>query len=422
MSWRWMQLLGGVGAAQVAVQGLGFASGILLVRILDKQQYAYYTLAYAMMGTMNILSDGGISAGVMAEGGKVWNDFSKLGAVLATGLALRRQFALVSCIISTPIMIYLLMNHGAGISEAVALTLVTLAAMWFGLVSSIWNIAPALHQQIAVTQKIGLAQNLFRVVGLALFIPFFSSAVVAVGIAAVAQGWASRRLRGLSAGLAAANALPDHEARQAVVRSVGRIMPAAVYFCVSGQISVWVISFMGTSSALAGVGALGRVTQLFTMISVIVGIVIIPRFARLSAARPSLLLKRYFQVLLLLTVVSCVAIGASVCFPGSILWVLGKSYMSLRSELGLQVVAGALSFLAGTAYFLGVAQHCIISPFVGIPIEFTVQVVCLALLPVHTIAGVLWLQIFVGASSLLLHCTNFLYMNRKQYRRIFLSK
>ena len=110
---NWGKLISITGSSQVIVQAVGFASGILIIRLLPVQEYAFYTLANTMLGAMTILSDGGISTGVMAQGGKVWEDKQKLGKVLVTGLQMRKKFAVVSMIISLPILLYLLIHNGA---------------------------------------------------------------------------------------------------------------------------------------------------------------------------------------------------------------------------------------------------------------------------------------------------------------------
>src|SRR5258705_1180628 len=59
---------------QVAVQLMGVASGILLVRTLSQTEYAYFTLAFSMMSTMSILADSGISISLSPIGGRVWQE------------------------------------------------------------------------------------------------------------------------------------------------------------------------------------------------------------------------------------------------------------------------------------------------------------------------------------------------------------
>jgi hypothetical protein len=92
---------------------VGFVCGILIIRLSPVQEYAFYTLANTMLGTMTVLSDGDISTGVMDQGGKVCKDKEKLGVVLATGLDLRRKFAIGSLLVSAPVLLYLLMHNKA---------------------------------------------------------------------------------------------------------------------------------------------------------------------------------------------------------------------------------------------------------------------------------------------------------------------
>lgn len=62
---------------------------------------------------MIILAGGGISTGILSKGGQVWQDREKLGAVIATGLNIRKRFAIVSAIIFIPVLLYMLHYHRA---------------------------------------------------------------------------------------------------------------------------------------------------------------------------------------------------------------------------------------------------------------------------------------------------------------------
>lgn len=62
------RILGNFAFVQVIVQLVGFASGILLVRWLDQNEYAYFTIANTMQGTINVLADMGISIGLISIG------------------------------------------------------------------------------------------------------------------------------------------------------------------------------------------------------------------------------------------------------------------------------------------------------------------------------------------------------------------
>src|SRR5690606_14307653 len=134
---QWGKLLSVTAMAQIAVQALGMITGIFIIRLLPVEEYAYYTLANAMLGTMTILADGGIVSGVMAQGGKVWKDKEKLGIVLATGLHLRQRFAIGSLAVSLPILAYLLWQHGASALFIMLILLAIIPAFFSALSDSL---------------------------------------------------------------------------------------------------------------------------------------------------------------------------------------------------------------------------------------------------------------------------------------------
>ena len=76
------RIVGSFAFAQAAVQVIGFLSGILLVRYLDQRDYAFFTIANTMQGTINVLADIGISIGLVSIGGRVWQDRQRFGELI----------------------------------------------------------------------------------------------------------------------------------------------------------------------------------------------------------------------------------------------------------------------------------------------------------------------------------------------------
>ena len=97
----------------IDVKRWNILNGILIIRLLPTHEYALYTLANTILGTMIVLADGGISSSVMAQGGKVWQDRKKLGTVLSTAFMLRRKFGAIALIIAVPFLFYLCSLHNA---------------------------------------------------------------------------------------------------------------------------------------------------------------------------------------------------------------------------------------------------------------------------------------------------------------------
>src|SRR5438874_8048940 len=95
------RVVGSFVTVQVIVQLIGFLSGILLIRMLEQREYAFFTIANTMQGTLNLLADVGISLGLVSIGGRVWQDRPRFSQLISTALHLRRRLALAAAIAIT---------------------------------------------------------------------------------------------------------------------------------------------------------------------------------------------------------------------------------------------------------------------------------------------------------------------------------
>jgi O-antigen/teichoic acid export membrane protein len=401
----WGKLISITGGAQIIVQGVGFACGILIIRLLPVQEYALYTLANTMLGTMTVLADGGISAGVMAQGGKVWQDKEKMGVVLATGLDLRKKFAIGSLLISVPILFYLLIHNGASVIMASLIAIALIPAFLAALSDSLLEIVPKLHQSILPLQKNQVAVGLGRLLLSAITMFLFPWAFVAVLAAGIPRIWGNLQLRKIVYGLTTKDQQPDMVVRKEVLTIVKRIMPTSIYYCISGQISIWIISFFGSTTSVAQLGALGRFGIVFNFISVLMLTLIIPRFARI-ATNSKLIVLRFMQLQFILIAVGGLLVLFFFIFDNQFLWLLGKSYKGLNKELLLISISGSLLLLSGITNSLLSVQSIIIPPILFITITISVQVITLFLVPMDTVSGVILFGVF---ATLSLYITRILY-------------
>src|SRR6202048_3448970 len=115
------RIVGNFALVQAVVQIIGFLSGILLVRWLPQQEYAYFTIANTMQGTVNLLADIGISVGLISIGGRVWQDRHRFGDLMHTGLGGRGQAGDIAIIAVMPILFSMLIKNGASFSYTAVL-------------------------------------------------------------------------------------------------------------------------------------------------------------------------------------------------------------------------------------------------------------------------------------------------------------
>jgi O-antigen/teichoic acid export membrane protein len=395
----WLKLISITGSAQIIVQAVGFLSGILVIRLLPVQEYALYTLANTMLGMMTLLSNGGISTGVLALGGKVWQDKTKLGAVLATGLDLRRKFAVCSLLVSLPILAYLLLHHGANILTTTLISISLIPAFFTSLSDNLLQIPVKLHQAITPLQKNQVAVGLGRLAltGVTLFaFPWAFVAIIGYGIPRI---WGNLRLREIANGFVDKDAAVNREDREEILKMVKKILPTSIYFALSGQLSIWLISIFGNTSSVAQLGALGRLSMVLTLLSSLISTLMLPRFAKTPKIK-GILIKRFFTIVMI-TVLSCMLmIVCSSLFSSYILMIFGSDYLYLSRELLLYVISSCIALLSGIISALNNSRGWILNPVVLISISVIAIIVGISIFDISTLRGVLYYNIFMNIIGL----------------------
>lgn len=149
----WIKLISKFVSIQLVVQALGFLSGILLVRTLSKEEYAFFTLANTMQGAMNVLADSGISSALSAIGGKVWQNPYRFGQLINTAMKWRYRLAFIAILTVTPILVWTLLQNKASIAYTIIITTAIVIELNFyqyiGVLSSVLR----LNTQITRLQK-----------------------------------------------------------------------------------------------------------------------------------------------------------------------------------------------------------------------------------------------------------------------------
>jgi O-antigen/teichoic acid export membrane protein len=395
---HWGKLLTITGSAQILIQAIGFASGILIIRLLPTHEYALYTLANTMLGTMTILADGGIASGVMAQGGKVWKDKQQLGVVLATGMSLRKKFAIGSLLIAIPALFFLLRLHHASLLVTVLIIASLVPAFWAALSDSLLEIAPKLNQNIIVLQRNQVAVSIGRLIiitGTLFIFPWTFIAILGNGLPRI---WGNLKLRAITSNYADFDQKPDKLVADQILVIVKRTLPGAIYYCLSGQITVWLISIFGSTESIAQVGALSRLAMLLTLVSVVLGTLFEPRFARLPNNK-RIIISRLFQIQGALFLLSFLIVFFVWLFPHQVLSILGKGYAGLTTEVLLLAAGSCLGMISGSIYKLSSARGIVPRPAVFIPVIIMIQVVFAVVVDFSKVRGALEFSIFTFFSA-----------------------
>jgi len=404
----WGKLISVTGAAQIIIQGLGFVSGILVLRLLSVDEYAYYTLANTMLGAMTVLADGGISIGVMSQGGKVWDNKEKLGGVLVTGLNLRKKFAIGSLIVCLPILASQLWQHNAS-WLMIALTVASLIPAFYAALSgSLLEIIPKLRQDVVPLQKNQIVVSVLRALLTAAFIfvfPFTFIALLANGIPRI---YGNIKLLKIVSPFADTSQSIDPVVNKEILSVVKRALPEIIYYCFSSQITVWIITYFGNTKSVAEIGALSRLAALLTIFNVILSTLVIPRFAKLPQQK-DILFKHFFQISAAIIFILLIFITGIFCFSKEILWILGDKYAGLELELFLSVLGACINLIAGIIFNLYTSRGWVMNPLLAIISSISAILIGVFIFDIKTLKGVLIFNIYLSIIQFFLQSMYLLY-------------
>jgi hypothetical protein len=196
------------------------------------------------------------------------------------------------------------------------------------------------------------------------------------------------------------SAPPDPVMRTEIVSVLKKQAPHSIYYCLQGQITVWLISIFGNAESVANVGALGRLAVAFALLSSITAEVVLPAFARIQSAH--LLRRRYCQIVAGYFAVSVMSVAAVAVFPRQILSILGHQYSGLSAEGVLMAACAVVSTTAGLLWAINSARAWIVSPAFLIPCTIAVQVAMISFLDLSTVKGVLLFTMYSWVPSIVL--------------------
>ena len=396
------RIVGSFATVQVMVQLIGFLSGILLVRYLDQREYAYFTIANTMQGTINVLADIGISIGLVSIGGRVWQDRNRFGQLITTGLKMRRKLGAAAIIVITPILFYMLVKNGASLLYTVALIAVVLAGLLVQLSVGVLSVVPRLHSDIGKIQTIDFTGSVVRLalIGGAMLLFLNAGLAVAIGSATILLQYVLlRRYVGRVVDLGAPENIEDRAAMRGFIKNQAA---NAIFFCLQGQITIFLISFFGTrASSVAEVGALGRLAMIFAVFSNLLTNIFAPAFARCQS--PRRLRWQFAAIVGGVTAFSCAVVGAAALFPDAFLFVLGGKYAHLDRELVLMVAGAVAGVLTGTFWALNSSKAWIAGAWLYVPLTLATQAALIPFTDFSSVRGVLIFNLISAVPNLLLN-------------------
>lgn len=409
----WIKILAKFASVQIVVQMLTSLGGILLIRTLSKEDYAYFTIANSMQSTMSLLADSGIGSSLAAVGGKVWQDNHRFSQLINTALWFRYRLAIVSVAIVTPILVWLLLHGGASPLYTLGIVATVLASLNAQLTISVLMVVLQMHSQIEKIQKFDLFAAGSRLLLLCISYFVFLNAMVATAIISVVFGIQQFILKAWTDKILDRKANINSDDQEFIFSTIKNVAPSVAFFCVQGQLGILLISLFGSTENIAEVGALSRLSILFSVVGSLMSAIVLPAFSRCQSE--ILLRRRYFQIVGSYVGLGFILVVFAALFPTEIVWILGKQYIHLKAEVLLMMISTVFSATIGIMSTMNYAKAWVNYGWAEIPLRIILQTSLLLILDISTVRGVLLFGLLSNISPFLVNMI-LTYQGLKTYR------
>ncbi len=392
---RYAPRLVGYTGVQVLVQVMNAATGFFLVRSLDKNEYAWFTIANSLLATINIMADSGLGSATTSLGGPICHDREKFAGLVGTTRRLRHVFALTSAVVVLPAGWWVLSRNSAPTLTTALLLVITLMSAVPAAETVVLSTVNRLHSRLRFMLQGDLTVSSSRLVLTSFAWLAGINAMLAAGATAAAQWLQTLLLRRQTRDLLHGADTPDPSWHPRVMEIVRHFFPLCVFQCVQGHLTTWLLSVFATTHDVADVGALSRLAIVFTFMGLPLGHLIAPAIARCTDARK---LARWCVG----TVVGYSFLAGGVAMSGmllspQVLWILGDGYVHLHAELGWYLISAAAGLLSTVLWGVVLARSWLRLSWLHIPITLLLQLAAVFWLDLSRVIDVI---VFSSISSL----------------------
>ena len=383
---------------QLLVQAATAVTGIAIIRVLSKQDYAFYSIATSFMFSAAALTDCGISAALSALGGTVWEDGEALGKLINSALSIRRWLVAIVVLgvgVTAPLMF---LRDGASVISAFSVTGVLITSLLFQFGTGVFGIVPQLRANYRLLEGAAILSVVTRLAILALFYFTLLNATTALLANCAGFGvqlWLYQRYAGNQVNL---RAKAEKQTVSAILAIIRKQIPYELYGVLSGQIGVLLISLFGNSARVADVGALGRLAMIFTAMSSVLANILVPRFARCQDPRRLRALFIRIISLYSFAVSSVLVIGW--LFPNQLVSILGHRYGGLGGECLLALSCSVSAAILAAIWGLNVSRGWIVPAWIGLTAGLSAQILGILIFDIRSVHGVLEMSLLTNCVGL----------------------
>jgi hypothetical protein len=388
---------------QGALQSINLLTGLYLVHALSIESYAQFGLAFGFQTTMATLMDLGFAGSIIPLVGDRISDTVLVGRYVRAAKHLRDRTFFIFSPLAAIILVALMHEHKWNPYLQGALLLSVLLALYSGGSVSYFSAPLILYgrlRQYYFPQSLSALGRLLccLVLGAGGLLSSWVAAALSAAFVSLSSWLLGKEALKLIVWTKSHDAIASKEIRRYILP----VIPAVIFSAFQMQIALILISIFGQTVNIAQVAALGRLSQLFAMLTTFNLVVIEPRIARLS---PDRLFSAYIRLVAAACLFAAIMIAIGFRFPHVYLWVLGKKYETLGSLTGWVVVTACVGYVTNLIWLMNRSRRWLFwrGTILEIGLTLLVDIVYVSFIGVRTTRGAVFFSL---ASSICSLCTH----------------
>lgn len=399
---------------QLLVTALNFFIGFLILRYLSKFDYATYTAAVAILAVFTTVTEVGINPAMNAIAGVHHDNPLEMGALVNTAIAFRTRIALL---LALPVIAYAFWQFWLlGVNWPLAGLVIAIVAVG-GVVQlqiSILRVPILFAQRVIPLQWIELKSAVVKVMlGLAVLL-LYPGVITFTAVMSLVYIYTWRLMSAGSADLYDRTAPVRKVYRKKIALLFRRNFVNTLYWAFQGQILILLCALFASTDNVAEIGAMGKLTAIFMLLTHFVNSYFIPALAKLEA--PVEILRKAGMIILFYAGATVPILAAAFFFPDLLLLVLGAKYANLTDLLPLFVSISVMTLIQGATYNLCASRGWVRHFYVYTPIVIVAQLLLLYFLDLSNLREILYFDGAIVGLSIIINLVIFL-IEFSQYRR-----
>jgi O-antigen/teichoic acid export membrane protein len=388
---------------QGASQALNLITGIFLIHRLSIEAYAQFGVATGFQGVMGILMDLGFASTIIPLVGERAGDRAVIGRYVRAAHRLRNlTFWLLAPLTAIAFLATVHKRHWPLGLQLVLLISILVSLYSSGMVSFFSApllITRRLREYYLPQILVGFARVL-AYVALA-FAGSLNAATAAIfgGLYVTANGLLIRRAARKHLDWPTSDSPETH---RELLRYILPGTPAVVFAAFQSQISLFLISFFGSTLYIAEVAALTRIGQIFIMLTVVHTTLVEPYIAKLPRQR---LLHNYLTLLLVAIAACAPVVFIAFRWPDVFIWIIGSRFETVRPAIGVYILSLCLNFVSGLAWIMNRARKWVFwsGSILEVVLLLGSQILFLAFIGVHTTQQAVLLALVSSGCYIIAH-------------------